>query len=1114
MLGVEPLAVQDVAGTEDFVQLARSDLGPGLEQCEVPLATAAGEVVATRLEAQLVLGAEADAAVGAVELLLHDEVLAPPLGEGDGLGLSPRCRAEPDRCGVRGYFRSDKVASWSASADGRRKGDALRARTPSASGRGATGVRGPCCRVSHERQDGERTIAGVRYRPGLGQVDVDGEVRALTGLEGVLLDYLLSRAGHPVSRDELLREVWQQPAGLTRAVDTAVRRLRKKLGPGAVALQTVRGTGYRLVLDSEPAMARPSPTPSRRRVVHLPDRFVDLESGVVTGGADEVLSDLELAVLCALDDAAGRPISRVDLARRIRPMAATPRTLTAVVQRLRSKLEVDPAHPTGLLTVPGQGVRLRPWRSNLAPAARPFVGREALTTQVRDSLAPGRITSLVGPPGAGKTRLALEVCWRHAARPGGVWWVALGACSSLSDILRGITVAMGVPDAARLDDADAEAMLLDRLEPPCVLALDEAEGVVSILRDAVSRWLERVPTLQVLVTSRIALGAPREVPIRVGRMTDDDAADLLRARAAEVRPALPDLDGEAVAALVSQAGGLALAIELIAARLVVFDASDLRRRTDVPDDLVRTTERSWQHLEPDQRTALCVASMFQEPFDVASFEAVLPGPDAAAALAVLVSHSLVEQRPGGRGLRFAVPRGVRQFAIARLAERPRTAATLEVAALRWWRTWLEDRLEASDHRGWEHEINAPLAVLSDLRTALGYAERDRSEGHRLAVALCRWTQRAGNRNEALPYAQRAMTLASTPSEQLWALTCWACITRLLGGPGRAVERGRAGLEAMSDPPATDEPASFLWLEVARAHLQLGDRDAAEHAFRRSVDLSGVVGNPVRRAHAEAGLAKTLSQSGRHEEALRVIRRALAHGDRTGLPERRDFLEAELGAVLLRAGRLVEARRVLRAAVGDRYSGPEWHLRATVFCHLGRCELELEQFDASVHWYTLAADLAAARHDLVFAAVPLYMRALAHVSAGRGEAARRDLVLLEERGAYASDRARTLVLMLAALVHLLASEPLLASARLDLVPDTERTAPSVRVIRGLVAVALDEPPGEPVDDPHWSLVAALREERAGTRGAVDRAIQALPPDPDDSSRPLLVRVVRALATCWR
>jgi len=80
------------------------------------------------------------------------------------------------------------------------------------------------------------------------QATVKGKSVDLTATEFRLLTVLMQRRGRVQSRDQLLRDVWEYDNLIdTRTVDTHMRRLREKLGPGAKYLDTVRGVGYRFV---------------------------------------------------------------------------------------------------------------------------------------------------------------------------------------------------------------------------------------------------------------------------------------------------------------------------------------------------------------------------------------------------------------------------------------------------------------------------------------------------------------------------------------------------------------------------------------------------------------------------------------------------------------------------------------------------------------------------------------------------------------------------------------------------------------------------------------------------------------------------------------------------
>ena len=91
------------------------------------------------------------------------------------------------------------------------------------------------------------SVGPITLDPARHHVAVDGRPVRLTSVEFKLLSMLMLRRGRVQARDRLLNEVWGYESLIdTRTVDTHVRRLRKKLGKAADAIETVRGFGYRL----------------------------------------------------------------------------------------------------------------------------------------------------------------------------------------------------------------------------------------------------------------------------------------------------------------------------------------------------------------------------------------------------------------------------------------------------------------------------------------------------------------------------------------------------------------------------------------------------------------------------------------------------------------------------------------------------------------------------------------------------------------------------------------------------------------------------------------------------------------------------------------------------
>ncbi len=89
-------------------------------------------------------------------------------------------------------------------------------------------------------------VGPITLDTGAAQVEVDGEVLALTPTEYRLLEVLMQRRGRVQSRRQLLEAVWETTADITtRTVDMHIQRVRSKLGEASDWLETVRGFGYR-----------------------------------------------------------------------------------------------------------------------------------------------------------------------------------------------------------------------------------------------------------------------------------------------------------------------------------------------------------------------------------------------------------------------------------------------------------------------------------------------------------------------------------------------------------------------------------------------------------------------------------------------------------------------------------------------------------------------------------------------------------------------------------------------------------------------------------------------------------------------------------------------------
>ena len=128
-------------------------------------------------------------------------------------------------------------------------------------------------------------------------------------------------------------------------------------------------------------------------------------------------------------------------------------TVRATIYRLRRKIEVDPGEPVHLITESGRGYRLEVGRSfqpaparrtNLRVRAWPMFGRSGLLARIDAYFdADSRLITLVGAPGAGKTRLAEAVGQRHLSTAGTeVWLCDLATSSNLAEVANALRTAV------------------------------------------------------------------------------------------------------------------------------------------------------------------------------------------------------------------------------------------------------------------------------------------------------------------------------------------------------------------------------------------------------------------------------------------------------------------------------------------------------------------------------------------------------------------------------------------------------------------------------------------------------------------------------------------------
>ncbi|MEU6716352.1 BTAD domain-containing putative transcriptional regulator [Nonomuraea sp. NPDC046802] len=387
-------------------------------------------------------------------------------------------------------------------------------------------------------------------------------------------------------------------------------------------------------------------------------------------------------------------------------------------------------------------------RGNLRAPLTSFVGRVEERVQLAGQLREGRLVTLVGPGGVGKSRLATKVAGELAAEvPGGVWLVELAPVADPADLAQAIVNALGLADPGRT--REQVSRLADALPvAETLIVLDNCEHLIDAVARLVEELLGRRPNLRVLATSREPLGILGEALCPLTPLPSAEGMRLLIERAVAVQPGftLADDDREAAAKICDRLDGLPLAIELAAARLRYLSVEQLAARLD--DRFLMLTGGSRTAL-PRHRTLRAVVAWSWDLLADGEREAVerlsvFPGsftPEAAARVCGwrvvedLADKSLL-QFVAGSEPRYLMLETIREYGLERLAE----TGKISVARAAHAAYFLELaeraglRLRTVEQLAW---IRRLAADRDDLLAAVRFAcdTGDAETARRLGVAL-------------------------------------------------------------------------------------------------------------------------------------------------------------------------------------------------------------------------------------------------------------------------------------------------------------------------------------------------------------------------------------------
>lgn len=559
------------------------------------------------------------------------------------------------------------------------------------------------------------------------------------------------------------------------------------------------------------------------------------------------------------------------------------------------------------LTGPSLRTEFPPLRSESMGATLPlaitsFIGRGEELGQVEEEVRRSRLVTLLGPPGVGKTRLAIEVAARLALEfDDRVCVVDLSTITDPRLVAGVIASTLGVREgpAKELLLTIADALKAERR----LVVFDGCEQVVEESARAAGEILPRCPQLHLVATSREPLSIPGEVRWPLQNLSVSDAVDLFAERARLVQPSFRLTEGRRppLEELVKKLDCIPLAIELAAARINVLNVPQMLARLDDRFRLLSGGPRGrtgrhqtlraaleWSHdlLNQNERELFRRLSVFAGGFDIVSATGVAAAQDQDEFGLIddvghLVDKSLVAPEAGSG--RHRMLESIRAYAREKLVEAGEAESYANLHAAHFLTL-----AESTDRSN----IAELAAELDNFRAAQEWLDtRDAEAALRLATALSWLWTGIGQSGDGRSRLEGA--LARWPArDKLRATACfeagWAAWWRGLSEvSGERFSEAASIAHQLADPLLEGRAlAGHATLVFDTARDDEGAKAWALDALHRALGLLQLAGDRQGEASAVHGLGAYAVFQGNHDEAASLLDRSIAIrreiGDTEGL----------------------------------------------------------------------------------------------------------------------------------------------------------------------------------------------------------------------------------------
>ncbi|HEX8487614.1 MAG TPA: LuxR C-terminal-related transcriptional regulator [Propionibacteriaceae bacterium] len=574
--------------------------------------------------------------------------------------------------------------------------------------------------------------------------------------------------------------------------------------------------------------------------------------------------------------------------------------------------------------------------------------RERLVTRprgasLRGSGHSGRLLTLCGVGGSGKTRLALELAVElsradEAGAAGfdhGVRWVSLAPVTDGSQLPR--AVAAGWGSSLSRSAEPTRSVILSVRDHSTLLVLDNCEHVLEPCRALAEQLLDACPGLVIVTTTREPLGLAYETVVPVPPLSSSagepgagspggpsEATQLFLDRAALVAPTytLSPSTAEVIAAICQRLDGLPLAIELAASWVRVLTVHDLLAEIDRNISILSAAlpgieerhrsvravlESSWLRLSAMDQQVLSSLSVFTGDFSRAAAE--VAGGATLASLSTLVEKSLIQRRPDSDSeTRYHMHELVREHALARLSAEPERLQQARRDHLDYFLALVEQTQDVWDTEGEDTWLGRLRRDEPNVNAALGWAldQRYAEDALRLSAGLFAfWIYTSAPGTYQLPL-ERALALpwdaasVTTKRARARTLNVAGYATAGHGDPDRACGLFEEGMCLFGD---LGDDSAVAWSLRGRGFaLRLaGDVEGAQADAERSLAMCRTIGDLPGEAWSVHDLGEIAVARGDLTTAQTQLGQAFALFGQRGIAFGAYRAVAMLGEVQLRLG---------------------------------------------------------------------------------------------------------------------------------------------------------------------------------------------------------------------